>query len=136
MSREDNPPDVVSATLQNEECCCIMIVSIVGIMCCHWQMNEYRELVELYGRKTEVLGENSVPIPLCPPQIPYGQAWDQTWTFVVCGWWYTKSWYILQNEDIVRWVQVMYFKNHCIIQTLAENFGMLVCNCCTIVWIQ
>lgn len=99
-------------------------------------MNEYRELVELYSRKTEVWGENSVPIPLCPLQIQYGQAWDQTWTFVVCAWCYTKSWYIVQNEDIVRLVQVMYFKNHCIIQTLAENFGILVCNCCTIVWIQ
>jgi len=41
------------------------------------------------GRKTELLGENSVPMPLRPPQIPYGQAWDQTWTFVVCGWCHT-----------------------------------------------
>jgi hypothetical protein len=32
MSWEDNPPDVVSATLQDEECCCLMIVSIVEIM--------------------------------------------------------------------------------------------------------
>jgi hypothetical protein len=88
------------------------------------------------GRKTEVLGENSVPMPLCPPQIPYGQAWDQTWIFVVCGWCHTKSWYILQNKDIVRQVQVMYFKNYCIIQTLAENVGILVRNCCTIVRIQ
>jgi hypothetical protein len=31
MSLEDNPSDVVSATLQNEECCYLMIVSIVEI---------------------------------------------------------------------------------------------------------
>jgi len=37
------------------------------------------------GRKSEVLGENSALMPHCPPQIPYGQVWDQTWTFVVCG---------------------------------------------------
>jgi hypothetical protein len=56
------------------------------------------------GRKNEALRENSVPMPLCPPQIPYGLAWDQTWT-----WCHTKSWYILQNGDIARWVQVMCF---------------------------
>jgi len=55
-------------------------------------------------RKTEVSGENSVPMALYPPQIPYGQAWHQTWTFVVCSWCHTKSWYILQNEDIMRQV--------------------------------
>jgi len=27
LSLEDNPPDVVSATLQNGECCCLMSVS-------------------------------------------------------------------------------------------------------------
>ena len=32
VSLEDNPPDVVAATLQNEECCCLMIESIVEIM--------------------------------------------------------------------------------------------------------
>jgi len=34
--------------------------------------NEYEALVELHGHgKTEVLGEKSVPVPLCPPQIPH-----------------------------------------------------------------
>ena len=34
--------------------------------------NEYEALVELHGhRKTEVLGEKSVPVPLSPPQIPH-----------------------------------------------------------------
>jgi hypothetical protein len=28
--------------------------------------------------KTEVLGENPVPVPLCPPQIPHGLSRDQT----------------------------------------------------------
>jgi hypothetical protein len=26
---------------------------------------------------TEVLGEKSVPVPLCPPQIPLQLAWEQ-----------------------------------------------------------
>jgi len=29
-----------------------------------------------WGRKTEVLGEQLVPVPTCPLYIPYGMAWD------------------------------------------------------------
>ena len=25
------------------------------------------------------------PVPLCPPQIPYGQTWNQTWASAVTG---------------------------------------------------
>jgi hypothetical protein len=39
--------------------------------------------------KIEVLEENPVPVPLCPPQIPYWLAWNQTSTFVVGNWWLT-----------------------------------------------
>jgi len=28
--------------------------------------------------KTQVLGEECVPLPLCLPQLAYGLAWDQT----------------------------------------------------------
>jgi hypothetical protein len=28
--------------------------------------------------KTKELGEKSVPVPLCPPQIPHGLLWAQT----------------------------------------------------------
>ena len=34
-------------------------------------MDEYGAMVEWYWQgKTEVMGENPVPVPLCPPQIP------------------------------------------------------------------
>jgi hypothetical protein len=33
--------------------------------------------------KTEVLGEKSVPVPRCPPQIPHGQTRDRTWASAV-----------------------------------------------------
>jgi hypothetical protein len=35
--------------------------------------------------KTEVLGENPVPVPLCPPQIPHGLNRDRTRASVVRG---------------------------------------------------
>jgi len=35
---------------------------------------------------TMVLGEFSLPVPLFPPQIPHGLAWDQTPVFMVIGW--------------------------------------------------
>jgi hypothetical protein len=35
--------------------------------------------------KTEVLEEKLAPIPLSPPQIPYGLAWDITRTSTVKG---------------------------------------------------
>jgi hypothetical protein len=47
-------------------------------------MNDYRALKEQYGQeKAKVLKEKTVTAPLCPPQIPQGLAWDQTWTFAV-----------------------------------------------------
>jgi hypothetical protein len=30
-------------------------------------------------QKTEVLGEKSVPVPPCLPQITHGLAWNRTW---------------------------------------------------------
>ena len=35
--------------------------------------------------KTEVLGENPVPVPLRPPQLPQGMAWDRKETSAVRG---------------------------------------------------
>jgi hypothetical protein len=43
--------------------------------------------------KIEVLKEKPVPVPLCPPQIPYWLAWNQTSTFVMGNWWLT-SWIV------------------------------------------
>ena len=38
----------------------------------------YEALVKWsWQRKTEVLGEKPVPVPLHPPHIPHGQQWDQ-----------------------------------------------------------
>jgi hypothetical protein len=31
---------------------------------------------EIYMGKTKVLGEKSVSMPLCQPQIPHGLTWD------------------------------------------------------------
>jgi hypothetical protein len=42
-------------------------------------MDGYGALKEWYWQaKTKVLGEKSVPVPLCPPQIPHEVAWDWT----------------------------------------------------------
>jgi hypothetical protein len=38
---------------------------------------------EIDRGKTEVLGEEPVPVPLCPPQIPHGLTRDRTRTFAV-----------------------------------------------------
>jgi hypothetical protein len=37
--------------------------------------------------KTEVLDENPVPVPLCPPQIPHGLTWDRTRASVPHAYW-------------------------------------------------
>ena len=43
--------------------------------------------VEWYWQgKTKVLGEEPVPVPHCPPQIPHGLTWDRTRTSAVGGW--------------------------------------------------
>jgi hypothetical protein len=40
-------------------------------------MIKYGALVEKYWQgKTELLGENLAPWPLCPPQIQHGMVWD------------------------------------------------------------
>ena len=36
-----------------------------------------------WQRKTIVLGENPVPVPLCPKHLPYGLMQEQTWTSAV-----------------------------------------------------
>jgi len=47
---------------------------------------EFGALVECYlQEKTEILHEKLAPLPLCPPQIPHGLAWDQTWASAVRG---------------------------------------------------
>jgi len=35
--------------------------------------------------KTKILGENPVALPICPPLILNGLAWNQTWASVVTG---------------------------------------------------
>ena len=46
----------------------------------------YGTIVKLYLQEnTEVLGDNPVPVPLCPPQISYGQARNRKWVSVVRG---------------------------------------------------
>jgi len=40
-------------------------------------MNEHGALWhDLTAENWEVFEENPVPLPLCPPQFPYGLAWD------------------------------------------------------------
>jgi hypothetical protein len=36
-----------------------------------------------WQRKTKVLGENSVPVPLCPKNLPYALLQEQTWASAV-----------------------------------------------------
>jgi hypothetical protein len=48
--------------------------------------NLYPALVEwCWQRKTEDLWEKPVVIPLCPPQIPHGLAWDWSWVSAARG---------------------------------------------------
>lgn len=42
-------------------------------------------VTEGIGRKTEILKEKLVPLPLSAPQIRNGLAWDRTHTFAVTG---------------------------------------------------
>jgi hypothetical protein len=35
--------------------------------------------------ETEVLGEKTVAVPLCPSQISHGLVWDRTWASAVRG---------------------------------------------------
>jgi hypothetical protein len=37
----------------------------------------------MIGRKKQSTGRKSVPIPLCPPQIPYDLTRDRTWAAAV-----------------------------------------------------
>jgi hypothetical protein len=46
----------------------------------------WRTTVEWYWQgKTEELGENPVPVPMCPPEIPHGQTQAWTWASAVRG---------------------------------------------------
>jgi hypothetical protein len=53
-------------------------------------MNENRVCLELYLQtKTEVMGQELVPVQLCPPKILHGpvlesvRAWEGEWTIVM-----------------------------------------------------
>jgi hypothetical protein len=53
-------------------------------------MNEQGALGQWYSlTNTEVFAEKPVSLPLCPPQIAYGLAWDWTQTFAVTDQWPT-----------------------------------------------
>jgi len=49
--------------------------------------NKYGALVEWHWKnKTKIHGEKPVPVPLCPPQIICGLAYNWTWVSEVTGW--------------------------------------------------
>jgi len=55
----------------------LVIVEYMSIQ--HWRnVNDWGK--QMY------LEEKPVPVPLFPPQIPHGLAWDQSWDFTVNGW--------------------------------------------------
>jgi hypothetical protein len=50
------------------------------------RLREYGALMECcWQRKTEILGEKTVPVPLCLPQIWHYLARDRTRTFAMRG---------------------------------------------------
>jgi hypothetical protein len=67
----------------------------------------WRATVEWYiDGKTEELGEKSVPVPLCPPQIPHGLTRARTLASVVRGWRLTTwAYYVDLVECLVVWLQ-------------------------------
>jgi hypothetical protein len=65
-------------------------------------MSEYGVVVELFWcREAEVLGENTVPLTLCPTQIPLRLVWDQTFTSVTGSWWLTGWAMVWWNKYIL-----------------------------------
>jgi hypothetical protein len=65
-------------------------------------MNEYRTLVEWYWQEhLKYTKKNLSKLPLCPPQIQHGLAWDQTWSSMVKGLWLTaeSSYYALKFHN-------------------------------------
>jgi hypothetical protein len=65
-------------------------------------MNEYGALGKWHWqRESKVQREKPVPLPLCPPQIPYGLARDWTWPpRKQKGWWFTVSWHSLNRVSL------------------------------------
>jgi hypothetical protein len=51
--------------------------------------------------KTEEFGENPVPVPLCPPQIPHGLTWVRTWASTVGGRWLTI--WAMARPSLLHW---------------------------------
>jgi hypothetical protein len=54
--------------------------------------------------KTKVLGKNSVPVPLCPPQISHGLPWVLNGTYVVTGRQLT-AWTMARTKVAGRFIQ-------------------------------
>ena len=55
--------------------CYLMTLTIAKVIKRRWYMNKYKALA-CDKEKTEVLGEQPVPVPHCSPQIPQGVAFD------------------------------------------------------------
>jgi len=67
---------------------------------------EYGALVEWYWqRTTEILGDNHVPVQICPPHISHGLAWDCTWISTVRSQWQTV-WNMPQLTEV--WMEEYY----------------------------
>jgi hypothetical protein len=54
----------------------------------HWTSNKCGAVGWVKtGRGNESTWRKPIPLPLCPPQIPYGLTWDQTQATMVTSWW-------------------------------------------------
>ena len=83
---------VCSSLLLNDRAKCY---HYIALPLDNW-MNEYGALVEWdWWGQTKVLRQNPVPLSLCPSQITYGLAWDQTRVFMVCG------------QQLIAWAMVL-----------------------------
>jgi hypothetical protein len=82
---------------------------------------KYGATVEWYWQgKTEQHGGKSVPVPLFPPQIPYGLAQSQTQAFTVKG--YQLTWAVAQPTNILLLLPVFRSENVTVdIQSTSSN---------------
>jgi hypothetical protein len=71
-------------------------------ICGRWMKHDYEELVEWYWwRQTKAFIEESVPVPLCLPQISHILPWDRMWVSKVRGQWLT-AWVMAQADFVLK----------------------------------
>ena len=84
------------------------------------------------------LRKKPVPVPLCPPQIQYGMAWDQTWASTVTDQQLTAlamAQHVTQQKWYLQWIASkqscnlslqFHFQNHAVFLTDVSHLNHVV----------